>query len=497
MTLLLGYDVGSSSIKATLMEAETGEVLATATSPEKELEIIAQESGWAEQHPRIWWDNVKSATLQIKAETGFGAADVKAIGISYQMHGLVAVDEGRQVIRPAIIWCDSRAVEIGRKAAQDIGEEKCLERLLNLPGNFTASKLKWVMENEPDIYSKIHKMMLPGDYIAMKMTGQIKTTPSGLSEGIMWDFQQQGLAELVLNYYGISEELIPELVQTFSVQGELTKQAANELGLEAGTIVSYRAGDQPNNAFSLNVLNPGEIAATAGTSGVVYGITEKSDYDGKSRVNTFVHVNHTPKAPRYGVLLCLNGTGILNSWLKHNATDGLDYDRMNELAGSAEAGSKGLVILPYGNGAERTLENKNLGASVHGLNFNIHNRAHLLQAAQEGIVFALNYGLGIMRQTGVEVKTVRAGNANMFLSQLFAEAFATVTQSVVELYNTDGSQGAARGAGIGSGIYKGPEDAFVGLQPVKTIEPNGKLTTAYQEAYERWENILRYELKKS
>ena len=497
MALLLGYDVGSSSIKATLMKAETGEVLATATSPEKELEIIAQELGWAEQHPRIWWDNLKSATRQIKAETGFDAADVEAIGISYQMHGLVVVDENKEVLRSAIIWCDSRAVEIGRKAAQDIGEEKCLERLLNSPGNFTASKLKWVMENEPDIYSKIHKMMLPGDYIAMKMTGEVKTTPSGLSEGIMWDFQQQGLAELVLNYYGISEELIPEHVQTFSVQGELTKQAANELGLEAGTIVSYRAGDQPNNALSLNVLNPGEIAATAGTSGVVYGITEKSDYDSKSRVNTFVHVNHTPEAPRYGVLLCLNGTGILNSWLKYNATDGLDYDRMNELASSVEVGSEGLVILPYGNGAERTLENKNLGAFVHGLNFNIHNRAHLLRAAQEGIVFALNYGLGIMRQMGVEVKTIRAGNTNMFLSPLFGEAFATVTESMVELYNTDGSQGAARGAGIGAGIYKGPEDAFVGLEPVKTIEPNGKLTTAYQEAYERWENILRHELKGS
>jgi len=501
MTLLLGYDVGSSSIKATLMEAETGEVLATATSPERELEVIAKELGWAEQHPHIWWEHVIKATQSISAQVQKGTScsmdDVEAIGISYQMHGLVVVDDGHQVLRPSIIWCDSRAVEIGRKAAQDIGEEKCLERLLNSPGNFTASKLKWVMENEPDIYSKIHKMMLPGDYIAMKMTGEIKTTPSGLSEGIMWDFQQQGLAKLVLDYYGIAEDLIAEVVPTFSVQGELTKNAANELGLEAGTIVSYRAGDQPNNALSLNVLNPGEIAAAAGTSGVVYGITEKSDYDNKSRVNTFVHVNHTPQAPRYGVLLCLNGTGILNSWLKHNATDGLDYGRMDELAGSVEVGSEGLVILPYGNGAERTLENRDIGASVHGLNFNIHNKAHLLRAAQEGIVFALNYGLGIMRQVGVEVRTVRAGNANMFLSPLFAEAFATVTQSVVELYNTDGSQGAARGAGIGSGIYKGPEDAFVGLEPVKTIEPNDRLSAAYQQAYERWESVLKHQLERA
>jgi xylulokinase len=496
MTLLLGYDVGSSSIKATLMEAETGKVLATATSPKKELEIIAKKFGWAEQHPHTWWEHVVKATQAIKSQTDFDASDVKAIGISYQMHGLVIVDKNKEVLRPSIIWCDSRAVQIAKKAAEEIGEKKCLKSLLNLPGNFTASKLKWVMENEPDIYSKVYKMMLPGDYIAMKMTGEIKTTFSGLSEGIIWDYQKHKLAKLLLDYYGIAEDLVAEAVPTFSIQGELTKNAANELGLKAGTKISYRAGDQPNNALSLNVLNPGEIAATAGTSGVVYGITEKSDYDSKSRVNAFIHVNHTPKEPRYGVLLCVSGTGILNSWLKHN-TGTIDYPEMNDLAAKAPVGSDGLVILPYGNGAERTLENKDPGASVHGLNFNLHNKAHLLRAAQEGIVFALNYGVGIMRGVGVDVRTVRAGYANMFLSPLFAEAFATVTQSVVELYNTDGSQGAARGAGVGAGIYKGPEDAFAGLKPVKTIKPNNKLSEAYKQAYEKWELVLKHQMERS
>ncbi len=496
MALLLGYDVGSSSIKATLMEAETGKVLAMAASPEKELEIIAKKPGWAEQHPQTWWENVIAATQKIKTRTNFAADDVKAIGISYQMHGLVIVDKNHEVLRPAIIWCDSRAVEIGRKAAKSIGEKKCLTHLLNSPGNFTASKLKWVKDSEPKIFSKIHKMMLPGDYIAMKLTGEIRTTPSGFSEGIMWDFKKQELANLVLEHYRIPEELVAEVVPTFSVQGYITAEVAAALGLKASTPVSYRAGDQPNNALSLNVLNPGEIAATAGTSGVVYGITAEAKYDPKSRVNTFVHVNHTPKKPRYGVLLCLNGTGILNSWLKHN-TGTIDYPQMNALAENAPVGSEGLVILPYGNGAERTLENRNIGTSIHGLNFNIHNRAHLLRAAQEGIVFALNYGVGIMRQVGVEARTVRAGYANMFLSPLFAEAFATVTQSVVELYNTDGSQGAARGAGVGSGIYKGPKDAFVGLQPVKKIEPNGELTEAYQQTYERWEDVLKHQLERS
>ncbi len=496
MALLFGYDVGSSSIKATLMDAETGKVLASATSPDKELEIVAKKAGWAEQHPDTWWEHVTNATARIKSKVTFDPADVKAIGISYQMHGLVCVDAKQQVLRPSIIWCDSRAVQIGQKAAKDIGAAKCLKRLFNLPGNFTASKLKWVKDNEPKLYAKIDKIMLPGDYVAMKMTGDIKTTPSGLSEGIMWDFEKDHLAQFVLKNYGISDDLIAKTVPTFSVQGELTAAAASELGLAAGTLVSYRGGDQPNNALSLSVLKPGEIAVTAGTSGVVYGVTDKKNYDKKSRVNVFVHVNHSAKKPRYGVLLCLNGTGILNSWLKHNFVGGagLDYPQMNDLAATVPVGSDGLVILPYGNGAERTLENRDIGASVHGWNFNIHKQAHVLRAAQEGIVFALNYGLEIMRDMGIKLKTVKAGNANMFLSPLFAEAFATISGATVELYNTDGSQGAARGAGIGAGLYQKPEDAFVGLEPVRKVVPNKKLTAAYQDAYVRWESYLKHQL---
>ena len=494
--LLLGYDVGSSSIKATLMDAGTGKTLVSAGSPDRELEIIAKKAGWAEQQPETWWEHVKRATAKIKEKVAFDPADVQAIGISYQMHGLVCVDKNQRVLRPSIIWCDSRAVQIGQEAARQIGSAKCLKRLFNLPGNFTASKLKWVQEYEPKLYAKIHKIMLPGDYVAMKMTGEIKTTPSGLSEGIMWDFAADKLAEFVLDNYDISTDLIADTVPTFSVQGELTRAAAAELGLRAGIKISYRAGDQPNNALSLSVLKPGEIAVTAGTSGVVYGVTDQKNYDKKSRGNVFVHVNHTPDKPRYGVLLCVNGTGILNSWLKHNfvAGDELDYPQMNELAAQVPVGSDGLAILPYGNGAERTLENHNIGASVHGWNFNIHKKPHFLRAAQEGIVFALNYGLEIMRDMGTKLKTVKAGNANMFLSPLFAEAFATISGATVELYNTDGSQGAARGAGIGAGIYGKPEDAFIGLEPVRKVPPNKKLASAYKEACTLWESYLQRQL---
>ncbi len=496
---LLGYDLGSSFIKASLLDSETGRLITQAASTDTELPIQSPRPGWAEQHPDMWWEHIVGATLKIKETAGDKLADVKAVGISYQMHGLVMVDHDRQVLHPAIIWCDGRAVELGNKAFTDIGEKTCLSHLLNSPGNFTASKLAWVKQHLPDVYKQVSKIMLPGDYIAYKLTGEIKTTSTGLSEGILWDYGTQNIARIVLDYYEIPREYIPEITPVFAVQGILSKEAAQATGLPAGIPVSYRAGDQPNNALSLNVLNPGEIAATAGTSGVVYGVGDKANYDPKSRVNIFVHVNHSNTTPRYGTLLCLNGAGIFNSWSRKNffgrKSSVLSYEELNDLAAQAPVGSRGLIILPYGNGAERTLENNDICASLHGLNFNTHNTAHVARAVQEGVVFALRYGLGIMKDMGLSVNTIRAGHANMFLSPLFASAFATLTGSIVELYNTDGSQGAARGAGIGAGIYSNPAEAFTHLNKIKTIEPLSVERDAYAAAYSRWENILQTYLK--
>ncbi len=490
---LLGFDVGSSSIKAALLNAETGKLVASATSPKTELAIAAERPGWAEQDPALWWDNAVAAANMLKADAAKEYAAVAAIGISYQMHGLVIIDKGGKVLRPSIIWCDSRAVEVGERAFKGIGEQTCLSRLLNSPGNFTASKLAWVKENEPQVFSRVSKFLLPGEWVAFRMTGQACTTPSGMSEGVLWDFTKGERADIVLDWYGIPKNVVPEIRPTFSAQGELCAEAAQALGLPKGVVVSYRAGDQPNNAFSLRVLDPGEVATTAGTSGVVYGVAGKAAYDRLSRVNTFVHVSHTEAAPRYGVLLCINGTGILNRWMKSilvGDNGAVSYDRMNAVAAQAPIGADGLSILPFGNGAERTLENRTVGGTLLGIDFNRHGIAHLLRASQEGIVFALQYGLKIMKDVGIDAVTVRAGNANMFLSPIFREAFSTVTGATVELYDTDGAQGAARGAGVGAGLYRNMKDAFVGLTAVKTVGPDTAKRGAYEEAYGKWERAL-------
>ena len=488
---LLGYDVGSSSVKAALVNADSGQIVASDFFPKNEMKITAAKPGWAEQSPDMWWENLKLATESVLSAAGVAGNDIKAIGISYQMHGLVLVDKFNQVLRPAIIWCDSRAVPYGEKAFKAIGEEKALSHLLNSPGNFTAAKLAWIKENEPQIYERIDKFMLPGDYVAMRLTGDAVTTIGGLSEGIFWDFKEGKISKDVMDFFGFDESMVPEIKPTMGIQGYVNAWAAKELNLAEGTPVTYRAGDQPNNALSLNVLEPGEIASTAGTSGVVYGVLGNINYDPLSRVNTFAHVNHTSRKNRLGVLLCINGTGILNSWVKHNiVASGISYNDMNDLAAQSAIGSRGISIIPFGNGAERILQNRNRGCSIHGVNFNINKQCDLIRAAQEGIVFSFQYGMEIMRGMGMEISVIRAGKANMFLSPIFRQTLAGVSGAVIELYDTDGAAGAAKGAGIGAGIYKDSKEAFASLTKLDVIEPSQALREQYQQAYETWKQYI-------
>ncbi len=488
--ITLGYDIGSSFIKASVLDTATGKIMATAVSPDNELEIKSPRPGWAEQHPDVWWQHFKKVTQALLSFPDVENSAIKAIGISYQMHGLVTVGENMEPLRPSIIWCDSRAGAFGEKALQDLGQQKTMNLLLNSPGNFTASKLRWVKENEPDTFRKIRKFMLPGDYIALKLTGHATTTPSGLSEGILWDYEKERTADFLLDYFDLDSSMIPEIVPNFSRELKISAKAAAKLGLPQDVVISYRAGDQPNNAFSLDVLHPGEVAATAGTSGVVYGVSEKKMTDDQSRINTFLHVNHTSQKPRYGVLMCLNGTGILYSWLKHQLTSGVSYEQLNEQAGKVPPGAEGVMVFPFGNGAERILNNRNPGASFHNLEFNRHSLEHLVRAAQEGIAFSFQYGMEIMEAGGTHMNTIRVGKGNMFLSPVFRQSLATLTGASIEMYDTDGATGAARGAALGANIYHSFEEAFEQLEKLETIFPCEKTQPIIKEAYRKWKQVL-------
>ena len=484
--LLLGIDLGTSSIKVSVTDADTHRVLASAQYPDEEAVIISREPGWAEQSPEGWWQYVQEAIRRVNASGAYDPQDIAAIGIAYQMHGLVLVDKEQRVLRDSIIWCDSRAVSYGDRAFAGIGEERCLERLLNSPGNFTAAKLAWVKENEPSVYERIDRVLLPGDFIALRLTGEATTSISALSEGIFWDFVSDDLSPDVFDFFGFDRALIPAVRPVFSVHGGVRAEVAAALGLKKGIPVTYKAGDQPNNALSLNVLEPGEVAATAGTSGVIYGVSDALTYDPGSRVNSFAHVNYSTSLRRVGVLLCINGTGILNRWVRDLSKG--NYDELNVAAARLAPGSAGLKVLPFGNGAERIFYNRVLGAQVLDIDLNVHGSAHLYRAGQEGIAFAFRYGLDIMRENGMNPGVIRAGQANMFKSPVFVEAFVNATNVPVELYNSDGSVGAAIGAGIGVGVYRDGREAFAGLRPVRFIEPGQP--GVYDALYGEWKKYL-------
>ena len=490
--LLLGIDIGTSSIKVAIVDAATQQTITTSQYPETESAITSLQSGWAEQSAEMWWNHVQQAILKANATGSYNPKDIAAIGIAYQMHGLVCVDKNQQVLRNSIIWCDSRAVPYGNKAFETIGEEQCLSHLLNSPGNFTASKLAWVKENEPHIYEQIDKVMLPGDFIAMKLTGTITTSASALSEGVFWDFKNNELSKDVMDYFDFHTSIIPTIKDVFTEHGLLSAEIAERLSLAKNIPVTYKAGDQPNNALSLNVLQPGEVAATAGTSGVIYGVGDTLSYDKQSRINSFAHVNHTSAKTRIGTLLCINGTGIANSFTKKLLAADKSYPLINEAAKQIPIGSEGLSVLPFGNGAERIFNNKTIGAHYQNINFNTHTEAHIFRAVQEGIAFSFRYGLDIMKENGITPSVIRAGKANMFLSDVFVSTFVNATNVPVELYEVDGSVGAAKGAGIGAKIFASEKEAFANAKPLNLVEPS--VHKAYDAAYVVWKELLEKQI---
>jgi len=490
--LLLGIDLGTSSIKVSVVDALSNRKIVSTQYPEEEAAILSEQAGWAEQDPSVWWEHTKAAIKKANAMQLYNPKDIGTIGIAYQMHGLVVVDKEKRPLRNAIIWCDSRAVEIGHTAFSALKEQDFLASHLNSPGNFTASKLAWVKQNEPALYEKIHKFMLPGDYLGLCLTGEINTNISSISEAVLWNFKDNSLSDTLLDFYGIDKSLVPEIQPVFSNYGNIQRKVAEELGLSQQVVVSYKAGDQPNNALSLNVLEAGEVAATAGTSGVIYAVTDQLVYDPQSRINTFAHVNHSPAHTNLGILLCINGTGIQNSWVKRLTAAGYDYTTMNQKASSIPIGAEGVTVLPFGNGAERMLNNKTVHAHIENLDFVRHGHAHLWRAAQEGIAFSFRYGLDIMRQNGIQPQIIKAGHANLFLSPVFRQSFAGVTHTPVELFDLDGSVGAALGAGLGIGIFSDRKEAFSGLQRQAIIEADH--TDLYDELYACWKSSLESRL---
>jgi xylulokinase len=481
----IGFDIGSSFVKAALVEVETGKPIARARVPEVEIPMEAQQLGWAEQHPNLWWQYLCEATQKLLTETDINAEQISSIGISYQMHGLVLVDRDLNPLRKSIIWCDSRATSYGEKAFEKLGKGYCKDHLLNSPGNFTASKLAWVIENEPELYQKAYKLMLPGDFLAAKLSGIPQTTITGLSEGIFWDFKNDQASQALFDHYKIDQSLVPEVVDNFTVQATVSNAGAQATGLKEGTPITYRAGDQPNNAYTLGARKAGDVVATGGTSGVVYALTDQLSGNELTKVNTFAHVNYQPQQKMFGKLLNLNGAGIQYRWL-HQLMGEVGYEKLNEMAQQAPIGSNGLQVFPFGNGAERMLDNKIVNGHISNINFNIHDNNHMVRATLEGIAFAMIYGIEILKNDGVDIENLKVGNDNLFLSDVFSKTIADTLGISIQMLEATGAEGAAK-ASISNPHQTQNND---NINITKTIKPNPKLQVESIASFEKWKTQL-------
>jgi xylulokinase len=483
--IAIGFDIGSSFVKAALVEVETGKPIARARVPEVEIPMEAQQLGWAEQHPNLWWQYLCEATQKLLTETDINAEQISSIGISYQMHGLVLVDRDLNPLRKSIIWCDSRATSYGEKAFEKLGKGYCKDHLLNSPGNFTASKLAWVIENEPELYQKAYKLMLPGDFLAAKLTDNIQTTITGLSEGIFWDFKNDQASQALFDHFEIDQSLVPEVVDNFTVQATVSNAGAQATGLKEGTPITYRAGDQPNNAYTLGARKAGDVVATGGTSGVVYALTDQLSSNELTKVNTFAHVNYQSQQKMFGKLLNLNGAGIQYRWL-HQLMGEVGYEKLNEMAQQAPIGSNGLQVFPFGNGAERMLDNKIVNGHISNINFNIHDNNHMVRATLEGIAFAMIYGIEILKNDGVDIENLKVGNDNLFLSDVFSKTIADTLGISIQMLEATGAEGAAKASISNPHQTQNNDNTNI----TKTIKPNPKLQVESIASFEKWKTQL-------
>lgn len=487
MAYLLGIDIGTSGTKTVLFD-EAGNTIASALG---EYPLYQPNVGWAEQDPEDWWKATFSTIKAVLGKSGVNPSDVKGVGLSGQMHGAVLLDKDNQVLRKAIIWCDQRSSAECDQITSIIGKERLIEITANpaLTG-FTASKVMWVKNNEPEIFEKVKKILLPKDYIRFKLTGEFATEVSDASGMQFMDIPKRKWSSEVLDKLGIDKGLLGDVYESQEVSGKVHKAAAELTGLKEGTPVVGGAGDQAAGAVGNGIVRPGVISSTIGTSGVVFAFSENVSIDPKGRVHTFCHA--VPNT--WHIMGVTQGAGLSLKWFRDNfcieekrtaELMGIDpYVLMDQEADRVEAGCSGLIYLPYMMG-ERT---PHLDPNAKGVFFGLsakHEKQDMLRAVMEGVVYSLKDCLEIIKEMGVDVSEVRAsggGGKSKLWRQMQSDVFGT------EITTINSSEGGALGvallAGVGTGVYSSVPEACDAIIKVKTRQAaDMALNAKYQKFY--------------
>lgn len=495
MSYLIGIDLGTSGVKTVLFD-ESGKPVASSTV---EYPLYQPNLGWAEQDPEDWWKGTCESINNVMLKSGVNKQDVKGVGLSGQMHGAVLLDKNDKVLRKAIIWCDQRSAAECDQITQLVGKERLIEITANpaLTG-FTASKVMWVKNNEPQIFEKIAKILLPKDYIRLRLTGEYATEVSDASGMQFMNIAQRKWSSEVLGKLEISESMLGKMYESQEVTGKVTASAAAITGLNEGTIVVGGAGDQAAGAVGNGIVKPGVVSSTIGTSGVVFAYTDKLTIDPLGRVHTFCHA--VPNT--YHIMGVTQGAGLSLKWFRDNfcmeelmtaELSNIDvYKLLDAEAENITPCSDGLVYLPYLMG-ERT---PHLDPDARGVFFGLtakHTKPHFVRSIMEGVTYSLRDCLEIIRGMGVEVSEVRAsggGGKSKIWRQMQADVFGT---NINRIFSDEGpALGVAILAGVGAGIYDSVPQACSNVIKVKdSLPPISENIKKYDDFYKLYVQLYK------
>ncbi|MFL6335582.1 MAG: xylulokinase [Pyrinomonadaceae bacterium] len=480
---LLGIDVGTGGSRALVVD-ESGRVVASATVEHEP--FASPRTGWAEQDARDWWRASEAAVREVLQADGVSAEEIACVGLTGQMHGAVLLDERDEPLRPSIIWCDVRTHEQCRALTEQVGAERLIQLVSNpaLEG-FTLPKMLWVREREPEVWGRVRSVLLPKDYVRLRLTGEKATDVADASGTLLFDVTHRKWSDEMLELAGLDRSLLPRAFESSEITGRVSAEGAKATGLLEGTPVVAGAGDQAAGAVGMGIVRPGAVSATIGTSGVVFAATDRPALDPKGRVHTFCHA--VPE--RWHVLGVSQGAGLSLRWFRDQfgagADDGRDpYERLGEEADTVPPGADGVLWAPYLMGERTPHLDPHARAALVGLNAS-HRRAHVVRAILEGVAFSLRDTFTIFEEMGVPVESIRLGGGGA-RSRVWRQIQADVYGREVELVEADegAAYGAALLAGVGGGAWTSVDDACAAAVRVRErTRPDAEGKRVMDESY--------------
>ncbi len=488
---LIGLDLGTTRVKALLVSTD-GEIIATA---DETYPLDRPVDKAAEQDPEQWWENGGKVIKAVLESSGVERGKVRGLGLAGQMHTAVFLDKSFRPVRPAITWADNRSADQAKRIERELGKDTLLDITYNrsLPG-FTAPKILWLKENEPDVFSRVERVVLPKDYLRYRLTGELKSEKAGASATLLFDLEAEQWSEQILKLVGLSTDSVPPLIESTAIAGNITKEAAETTGLVEGTPVIAGAGDQQAGALGIGAVEPGTVVSTIGTGGQLFTTAKKLVEPEEGRV----HVFRQCLPDSWHVMGAMQAAGLALRWfresiMEYSGNTKVTYEYLSELASRAPAGSGDLMFLPYLTGERSPHLDPDARGCFVGLSLN-HELPHLVRSIMEGVTFGMRDSMEILQEMGLPIDEIRCAGGGAS-SSVWRRIQADVYERSVARTNIEESAalGAALLAGIGTNIFPPDpvESTDLFLEVTEGVEPDSEIAETYNRLHRRYQAIYR------